>query len=471
MSLKVARIDLCALVLGALSVVGQARAAAPLEAGISFVDITPPVPFRMSGYFYERLSTGTKDPLQARAIVFRQGGESAALVFCDVVGVPLEVSEPARKKASAVTGIAFEHIAVVGTHTHTGPLYFMSLHNELHARAVAQYGHDPHDTAKYRRQLIDNIALAVEKAKAAVTPVELKSGTAHEDRISFNRRFYMKDGSVRFNPPINSPDIVRPAGPIDPQVGIVLLSPPAATQPSAAIVSFAMHLDTTGGTLYSADYVKALDDRLQRAFGAKFKLLFGTGTCGNINHRDVTQTQQRQADELGAMLGDTVVAAIEQGSVVTGSEPSLAARSIKVEAPLQTYSAEQIAEAKSVMPRVGSRDVPFLEAVEACKIIDIERLKESGYSGQLEVQVIRLNPQTAMVLLPNEVFVETGLAIKAGSPFKITLVIELANEDLAYTPTRQGFAEGSYEIVNSRVVPGTAEKLADAAIQLLKDLQ
>src|SRR4051794_40392101 len=82
----------------------SASAAPPLRAGIAFVGITPPTPFRISGYFFERLSTGTKDPLYARAIVFQQGGESAALVFCDVVGVPLEIAEPARQKASEATG-------------------------------------------------------------------------------------------------------------------------------------------------------------------------------------------------------------------------------------------------------------------------------------------------------------------------------------------------------------------------------
>jgi hypothetical protein len=233
-----------------------------------------------------------------------------------------------------------------------------------------------------------------------------------------------------------------------------------------------MHLDTTGGTRYSADYVNSLDAQLKESFGPDFRLLFGAGCCGNINHRDVTQKEQRDADTLGRMLGETVTAVIEKGELASGSEPAIAVRSVKVAAPLQSFSAEQIAEAKDDMKRVGSRDLPFLQAVEAVTIMDIERLKKNGEDpAQLEVQAFRLNRDTAIVTLPNEIFVEIGLAIKARSPFKTTLIIELANDDLAYTPTKQAFAEGSYEITNSRVVPGTGEKLVEAAVRLLKELR
>src|SRR3954470_20208763 len=94
-----------------------ANASEEMKAGVAFVDITAPVPFRMHGYFYERLSTGIKDPLYARAIVLQQGRELAAFVFCDLVGIPFSETAPARKKASEATGIPVEHIAVTGTHT------------------------------------------------------------------------------------------------------------------------------------------------------------------------------------------------------------------------------------------------------------------------------------------------------------------------------------------------------------------
>jgi len=46
-------------------------------------------------------------------------------------------------------------------------------------------------------------------------------GMGHEDRLTFNRRYWMKDGTVRTNPGYKNPDIVRPAAPIDPDVGVM----------------------------------------------------------------------------------------------------------------------------------------------------------------------------------------------------------------------------------------------------------
>jgi hypothetical protein len=464
--------SICILQFAIISVTSPAITACaeePLQAGIAVADITPPVPFRMSGYFMERLSTGTKDPLRAKAIVFQQGDASAAFVFCDMVGVSHDVAGEARQKASEATGIPAEHIAVSATHSHTGPLYFGALSDFFHQRAAAKNGTDPLDPAPYRAELIKSIVRAVADAKAALQPAELKSGYGIEDRLAFNRRFHMKNGSVQFNPGNLNPNIVRPAGPVDPQVGIIALTRSGKTNPSAAVVSFAMHLDTVSGTEYSADYPKFVEDALRKSFDEEFTLLFGTGTCGDINHIDVSKPGRRDTATIGQMLGETVAKAIKNNALSSGGEPSLAVRSVKVDSPLQSYSEGDIAQARKNLEQVGTRELPFLGQVEAYKIVDLQR--RPGTSVPLEVQAFRLNRDTAIVTLPAEVFVELGLAIKQASPFKTTLVIELTNDSLGYIPTKKAFAEGSYETVNSRIQPGVGEQLVEAAIGLLKELE
>src|SRR5690242_14327873 len=112
--------------------IGMRLHAEDLQAGVSVVDITPPTGYRMAGYFNERLNTGTHDPLQAKALVLRQGDELAALVFRDLVGIARQVSERARELAAKKTGIPAANILIAATHSHTGPLYDGALRQYFH---------------------------------------------------------------------------------------------------------------------------------------------------------------------------------------------------------------------------------------------------------------------------------------------------------------------------------------------------
>ena len=178
--------------------------------------------------------------------------------------------------------------------------------------------------------------------------------------------------------------------------------------------------------------------------------------------------ERRTCEEIGALLGETVAAALPGLAPV--ESPSLAVRQRIVEVPLQVYSDEEAAAAGKNMAKIGKDNLPFLEQVKACTILDVRARAALGATLPLEVQVFRLGPEVAVVTLPGEVFVDLGLAIRAASPFATTLVIELANDGPGYLPTRKAFAEGSYETVNSRIQPGGAEAMAEAAIALLKEL-
>ena len=48
-----------------------------LKVGAAQVEITPALGFPMAGYYHERLATGKKDPLWAKAVVWEQGETKA----------------------------------------------------------------------------------------------------------------------------------------------------------------------------------------------------------------------------------------------------------------------------------------------------------------------------------------------------------------------------------------------------------
>src|SRR5262245_38324606 len=124
----------------AAALLGMIRASAgdePLKAGVAVVDITPPLGYRMAGYYNERRNTSTHDPLLAKAVVFEQGSVRAALVECDIVNMPAEVSSKARSLAEKNSGIPASHITVAATHSHTGPLFTGPLRKLWSEQAVA----------------------------------------------------------------------------------------------------------------------------------------------------------------------------------------------------------------------------------------------------------------------------------------------------------------------------------------------
>lgn len=445
--------------------------AAEFRAGIAVVDITGPKNYRMSGYFNERLSTGMHDPLQAKAVVFRQGTSEAALVFCDLIGPYQDVTNRAREQAARKTGIPAAHILIHGTHTHTGPLFEGALRKHFHDLAIEKHGNDLYEEIDYRALLVRQIVEAIAQAHGSARSVDILAGIAEQRGLSFNRRFYLTDGSVRFNPGKLNPDIIRPAGPIDPDVGIILLKSPDGQQNRAALTVFPLHLDTVGGTEYSADFPFYLERNLRQSLGNEFTSVFGNGTCGDINHVDVTNTlPQRGLDEaarIGTTLAETVRHALPR--LKSLRVPKLAVRSGIARVPIQQYPPAELAQAKLDIFKVGTSQLSFMDQVKATKMMELQM--RPAELILLEVQVFRLSDDLAIVGLPGEVFVDLGLDIKRRSPFARTLVVELCNDTPAYIPTQKAFTEGSYETINSLIQPGGGEAMVDLAVTLLQEIK
>jgi len=478
--LKMRRMRLFPALVFALAIVpalsaAQATQESPLAVGLAEIEITPPLGYRMDGYFTERLSTGVKDPLMAKALVVQQGDTKAALVVCDLLGVPQTLTREVRTRAAARTGIPAANIAVTATHTHTGPLFSGERARIFSELASAKYGSDPLARINYIETLRDRLVEVIVAANAAVSPATLEFVRASEDRLSFNRRYHLNDGTVATNPGISNPKVVGPAGPIDPDVPFLLISKPRMNTdetrisgektPVGSLSVFAMHLDTVGGTEYSADYAGQLANELRREFGDRFISMFGTGTCGNINHIDVSGTRRYSARLIGEQLAVSVLSVRSREPV---ANVALAAASDRVTLPLRKVSDTQVTAARANAAKIGTSDLPFLTQVETVTTLD---LATRGATLDAEVQVFRLNRDIAIVLLPGEIFVELGLAIKQASPFKHTLVIELSNDNPAYIPTEKAFKEGGYETINSRIEPGGGEQLVAEALRLLKALQ
>ena len=472
----VATIGACVLaLLSCIALAGEFRA------GTAAVKITPPLNTPMAGYYSARGSQGVLDDLYAKAAILDDGKTRVAMVTCDLIGLPRSVVAEARRIIAQKTGLPQENTMISATHTHTGPAVLgdSALDNLVTGGSKLSQA--------YAEQLPKLIAQAVEQASGRLTPARISFGSRNEPDTSFIRRFWMKDGTVGWNPGKLNPNTLRPIGTIDPQVNVVyaetLGTKPSSThdqmaadgshhneasdsKPLFTYVNFALHLDTTGGMLISADLPAALARRLADYKGSEMLTMFANGACGNINHLNVNwgagQTSPKEAGRLGTILAAAVLKSYMDLRNV--EQLTLRVRREVVELPVARFTDEELRKAREIAARHDA-GTPLLEAAKAYRILDTAALE--GKPIAVDVQVITLGRDIAWVALPGEVFVELGLSIKAGSPFRQTNVVELANGASHYIPNRSAYAEGQYEVVSTPYAEGAGEMLVTTSLRLL----
>ncbi|MFO0809083.1 MAG: hypothetical protein U0746_10700 [Gemmataceae bacterium] len=440
--------------------------AADLTAGAAATVITPPLGTSMAGYYYSRAADGIHDDLYAKALVLGVGDARVALVALDLISTNRPMVMAARREVERLTGIPGGHVMISATHAHTGPVL-----STTSLRDAFDAGTDL--ARRYSEELPAKIADAVKRADAARQPVQAKVGRGHEEGIAFNRRYHMADGTVGWNPGVGNPRIVKPAGGIDPDVHVLTFGPPGK-KPAICYVNHAVHLDTVGGTKFSADLPGVLAKLLEESIAPGLQTVYTTGCCGDVNHVNVawddkSQKGFEQASRMAVILGAEVLRTLPKLQPVAAT--GLRVRSELVKLPLPPVTVEDVAKAKDVIARRGdgkSGQVPFLEQVAAFKALDVAERK--GEPHEVEVQVIALGSDVAWVSLPGEMFAELGRAVKQDSPFAHTVVAELANGSVGYVPARRAYAQGNYEVVSTRVAMGGGEMLIDAAVRLLKEL-
>jgi len=445
---------------------GSAAEGPELRAGAAAVKITPPKGAPLAGYYYNRAAEGVHDDLYAKALVLEQEGKKVAFVVCDLISLSRPIVEQARKLITDSSSVRGENVMMSATHSHTGPVL-----RGGSTRSAAQGGEE--DVAvKYAEELPKLIAESVELAAERLTNAVVLAAIGYEEHLSFNRRFFMRDGTVVWNPGKANTNIIRAAGPIDPDVGVLLLQTPDAKAAIATYVNFAMHPDTVGGLQISADYPYTLSRLLGEYKGADMLTIFANGACGNINHVDVKwqdpQKGHHEAVRIGTILAANVLQAYKKALPVSGS---LRTRSETVKLPLPIVSEAEIEEARRIARIPADAKTPqpkFLDRVKAYKVLDV--MARDGKPHEVEVQVIALGDEVAWVSLPGEMFVELGLAIKKASPFRYTFIAELANGSVGYIPNREAYAQGAYEVVSSRCAEGSGELLVQSGIHQLKRL-
>jgi hypothetical protein len=351
---------------------------------------------------------------------------------------------------------------ISATHTHTGPVLDRN----------SRFGGQSDLVRDYLSGLPAKIAEAVRRAEARLTPAKVSAARGREESIAFNRRYHMKDGTVGWNPGKLNPNILKPAGPIDPEVPIVFFESTDG-KPLATYVNYAVHLDNVGQPQISADLPYTLARCLADFQGPEMLTLFSAGCCGDVNHIDVRWGQAQRGFANAARMGTILAAEVLRAwpHLRPVDAKAIRVKSTTVRLALPEIGDAGVEKARAVVARMQDQKSArprFLEMVESFKTLDIAA--RQGRPQEVEVQAIALGNELAWVSLPGEIFTELGLAIKQDSPFPQTIVAELANGAIGYIPARRAYAQGNYEVISARCAEGSGERLVDAAVRLLKDL-
>ncbi len=428
------------------------------RAGCAQTVITPPLGVSMAGYFHNRIAQSIRDDLYAKAMVIENDGRRIALVSCDLITVDSDTVEKAKGLINVELGIPSQHVLICATHTHTGP--------ELRGDGVVP------PAIPWRDGIPAKIAQTVRAAIGKMTQATVRVGSAEAQGYSFNRLLRLKDSTEVFGASGREDQVIRPAGPIDPQLQTLSVVDTQGKLLGMA-VNFALHVDVIGGgsaNFISADWPGEMAKTVAAIYGPDTVTLLLQGTCGDINHVTHLPTAlpvsgPAKAIQIGHALAGVAVYAAERAEPM--SAVSLDGRIQNI--PIPYYTRDKAILDELTRLRAKPQRSPFDEYL-------LQRGEGWPYDGKIAnvpIQVFRIG-DLGMVALPAEIFVKVGLEIKSWSPTPSTFVVELANARVStYVPTTDQAERGAYgakPILSRWLCSDAGRRMSDSAITLLHQM-
>ena len=265
----------CAIAGGLVWNAAPHASAVELRAGAATIDLTPTEPVPMWGYGsrHAAFSTGTADPLLAKAVVIAVGDTKLAIVGLDLGRSPTEAGlQRIREAIRAKAGI--EHSFIAGSHTHHGPLVELS---DEPGRGQGRYN----AAVRYARFLETQIEQVILAADSQLVPARVAAGSRELE--GFNRNRHSK---------------IQPA-PVDRRLGVLRLDDAASGKPLAVLVNFTAHPTSLPDAMmtFSADYIGSLRETIEAKLGGT--ALFMQGASGDLS----TDRNGQDHRAYGAALG------------------------------------------------------------------------------------------------------------------------------------------------------------------------
>jgi neutral ceramidase len=422
-------------------------------AGAAMSNITPPLGEGIVGGWGTPPATHIHDELHARCLVLDDGESRLVFVIADNVGINREVFDEAKRLIHEATGLPKEHMLMSATHTHSAT----SAGGDGERRRGWHYG-EPLD--EYQRFLARRISDGVQVAINNLEPARVGWGVGNVPQHLYNRRWKMKTpvinpfgekDQVVMNPGVGNPNLVEPAGPTDPEVSFLSVQSTNG-RPIAVLGNYSLHY--VGGVPtghISADYFAVFADRLQELLKAdrqdpRFVGILSNGTSGDVNNINFRGPGEKHSPyaKMRIVAEDLAQEVLRiYRNMEHHDWVRLQAAQSELTLKVRDATPQMLAHAQKVLSRPETVAVAHRhEKTYAQRILQME--KEWPDEIDLILQVFRIG-DLGIAAIPFETFTETGLEIKAKSPFKPTFNISLANGSYGYLPTPEQHKLGGYE--------------------------
>jgi hypothetical protein len=436
------------LALALLSCAPPSRSAAPaggLRAGAAAAEIEADDSMVIGGGIHPGKAGGQEGKLRAVALVVEKSSVRVAIVACDVLMVARDLLDEAASRIERETGIPFANILVNCTHTHHAPSTV-----DVHA-----YSRD----ATFCRRLVEAVVRAAKEANGRLAEAGFSYRLGHEASVGQNSRLLLRDGSIYWIG--DRSDAVRPTGPFDPELPVLAFRDPAGGL-RALLFNHSTHTIGTGkpGARSPSFYGMAAQE-LEGELGGVVSFL--EGASGSTHNLGVP------FPEMVLRVKDAVKEALGKAE----PRPVDRVAALKREFSFRVRRFDEAKEDEAVSAycrkRAGAGADSIIEAFRAARRSLAPR---QGEERKTWLQVVRIG-DAAVAGVPAEFFTTFGLDIKRRSPFRHTVVAELANDWIGYLPDRRAFELGGYQTwtgFHSFAEIGTGERVVEEVLRMLREI-
>ncbi len=447
--------------------------------GLGRACTNPDMPVSLAGYFNVRMWDRILDDLEVRVLVMEKGGQRVALIQYDLVTVPTTLYDFILDAIQQEFGKTFTpgNLILCATHSHTAPEVRLS---------------NQGSSKEYYPLAATKTVAALKQALNNLQEGTLCGTLTRDARFIFNRRYWMKDGTVVTNPGKGNPDIARPEGEIDPEIPMMVIEKDG--QPFVVVPSIVNHTDTIGGCGVSSDWAGFLRRKIEAKLAPGAMLMPLIGCQGNINHFDVNsksnQTCYAEAERIGNGYAETIEKALKDRKPISFDKIRTCHSTVSAGARQLTES--EIAEARAVIERYPeisisrdsaqdltsedlARKTPFALKYFAARLLEMLDDKESRKFLLTGFEMGNL----FLASMPSEPFTEHGLRVrKSCFPEHLCLIAALANGtggakvNGGYIPNTWNYGRGGYETTprSNPFAANTGEILVAAWQKMAADL-